>query len=73
MEPEESHCVAAVREVVEEAGVRGQIDRCIGVFEVHIILLIEASVIDSLVNLNVLFLLCRMKNVGIAQPFMSWL
>ncbi|CAL8069772.1 unnamed protein product [Orchesella dallaii] len=33
VEPEESHSVAAVREVVEEAGVRGKIDRCIGIFE----------------------------------------
>lgn len=35
VEPEESSTVAAVREVVEEAGVRGKIDRCVGIFEVY--------------------------------------
>jgi len=36
VEPDESHTVAAIREVVEEAGVRGKIDRCLGVFEVSV-------------------------------------
>jgi diphosphoinositol-polyphosphate diphosphatase len=35
VEPEESSSVAAEREVVEEAGVRGKIDRCLGVFQVY--------------------------------------
>jgi diphosphoinositol-polyphosphate diphosphatase len=34
VEPQETQMVAAIREVVEEAGVRGKIDRCLGVFEV---------------------------------------
>lgn len=34
VEPEETTSVAAVREVIEEAGVIGKIDRCLGVFEV---------------------------------------
>jgi len=33
VEPSESYPIAAMREVVEEAGVKGSIDRCIGVFE----------------------------------------
>lgn len=33
VEPEETHSVAAMREVVEEAGVKGHIDRCLGVFQ----------------------------------------
>ncbi len=37
MEPEETASVAAVREVIEEAGVRGKIDRCLGVFEVSLV------------------------------------
>jgi len=35
VEPHETQVVAAIREVVEEAGVRGKIDRCLGVFEVN--------------------------------------
>jgi diphosphoinositol-polyphosphate diphosphatase len=34
VEPQETQQVAAIREVVEEAGVRGNIDRCLGIFEV---------------------------------------
>jgi diphosphoinositol-polyphosphate diphosphatase len=34
VEPQETQQVAAIREVVEEAGVRGKIDRCLGIFEV---------------------------------------
>jgi diphosphoinositol-polyphosphate diphosphatase len=38
LEPDETACVAALREVTEEAGVRGNIDRCLGVFEASLIL-----------------------------------
>lgn len=34
VEPEETTDVAATREVVEEAGVRGKIARCLGLFQV---------------------------------------
>lgn len=34
LEPEEEASEAAVREVLEEAGVRGQLGTCLGVFEV---------------------------------------
>ena len=34
LEPEEEAAEAAVREVLEEAGVRGQLGTCLGVFEV---------------------------------------
>jgi len=33
VEPEESADVAAEREIMEEAGVRGKIDRCLGLFQ----------------------------------------
>jgi len=33
IEPEETPSTAAVREVIEEAGVRGEIDRCLGTFD----------------------------------------
>lgn len=33
VEPEEEPSVTAIREVVEEAGVLGKLDRCLGVFE----------------------------------------
>lgn len=35
LEPEETSDVAAVREVVEEAGVQGKIGRFLGTFQVH--------------------------------------
>lgn len=34
IEPTEEVQMAALREVLEEAGVKGQLDRCLGVFEV---------------------------------------
>ena len=34
IEPKEDACGAAVREVYEEAGVRGLVGRCLGVFKV---------------------------------------
>lgn len=34
LEPNEEPSVAAIREVVEEAGVRGHLGRCLGTFEV---------------------------------------
>jgi len=34
LEPEEEPAEAAAREVLEEAGVRGQLGACLGVFEV---------------------------------------
>ena len=36
LEPNEEPSVAAIREVVEEAGVRGHLGRCLGTFEVCI-------------------------------------
>jgi len=33
VEPEETTSMAAIREVIEEAGVRGEIDRCLGTFQ----------------------------------------
>jgi diphosphoinositol-polyphosphate diphosphatase len=33
LEPEETPTMAAMREVTEEAGVRGRLDRCLGTFE----------------------------------------
>jgi len=33
VEAEETYPVAAMREVVEEAGVKGHIDRCLGIFQ----------------------------------------
>jgi len=33
VEAEETHPVAAIREVIEEAGVKGNIDRCLGMFQ----------------------------------------
>lgn len=33
LEPEEEPSVAAIREVMEEAGVRGKLGRCLGIFE----------------------------------------
>jgi len=38
LEPDETACVAALREVTEEARVRGNIDRCLGDFEARLIL-----------------------------------
>lgn len=34
LEPDETATMAAIREVIEEAGVRGKLDRCLGTFEV---------------------------------------
>lgn len=34
LEPDEDAETAAIREVMEEAGVKGKIDRCLGIFEV---------------------------------------
>ena len=39
VEPEEDEAGAAMREVIEEAGVRGNLVRCLGVFQVRSILL----------------------------------
>lgn len=36
LEPNEEPSVAAIREVIEEAGVRGHLGRCLGTFEVCI-------------------------------------
>lgn len=36
LEPNEEPSVAAIREVMEEAGVRGKLGRCLGIFEVCI-------------------------------------
>lgn len=33
VEPDEESCVTATREVLEEAGVKGQLGRCLGIFE----------------------------------------
>ena len=38
IEPTEDSRVAALREVEEEAGVSGQLGRCIGTFEVYFVL-----------------------------------
>ena len=38
IEPTEDPVVAAIREVEEEAGVKGDLRRCLGVFEVSLIL-----------------------------------
>ena len=38
VEPEEEPAVTALREVREEAGVLGQLGRCLGIFEVLIFL-----------------------------------
>lgn len=35
LEPNEEPSVAAIREVIEEAGVRGHLGRCLGTFEVR--------------------------------------
>ncbi|ERE91992.1 40S ribosomal protein S10-like protein [Cricetulus griseus] len=37
MEPEEEPSVAAVREVCEEAGVKGTLGRLVGIFEIHLL------------------------------------
>lgn len=34
IEPTEETSMAAIREVLEEAGVKGKLDRCLGVFDV---------------------------------------
>lgn len=36
VEPEEDSSVTAIREVVEEAGVTGKLDRFLGIFEVRV-------------------------------------
>lgn len=41
VEPEEESSVTAEREVLEEAGVRGRLGRCLGVFEVFNQLIIK--------------------------------
>lgn len=49
MEAQETHAVAAMREVMEEAGVKGHIDRCLGVFQVFS--LIHTTCIGNILNL----------------------
>lgn len=50
VEPDETSSVAAVREVIEEAGVTGNIDRCLGVFEVCQCLFDDSVSHSSIVN-----------------------
>ncbi len=43
VEPEEDASVTAVREVVEEAGVTGKLDRFLGIFEVRVSIVLFSS------------------------------
>lgn len=50
VEPDEEPAETALREVREEAGVQGQLGRCLGIFEViinFIIILFYLSIISS--------------------------
>ena len=47
LEPEEVAADAAAREVLEEAGVQGQLGICLGIFEVIILFL---EIMKSIVN-----------------------
>lgn len=50
VEPEEDSSVTAVREVAEEAGVTGKLDRFLGIFEVRVSIVLNFAIIISLVE-----------------------
>lgn len=66
VEPEEEPSVTAMREVLEEAGVIGKLGRCLGVFEVSILVIFTLLILGNKyiyiyiflpVKLNVIYVL----------------
>lgn len=53
VEPEEEPAVTALREVREEAGVLGQLGRCLGIFEVVQDLLFDITLFNIIIPLSV--------------------
>lgn len=64
LEPEEEAAEAAVREVLEEAGVRGQLGTCLGVFEVA-----TKIQLMFIICFNILIFSYRIMSVSIALLF----
>lgn len=52
VEPEEDSSVTAMREVAEEAGVTGKLDRFLGIFEVRVSIVLLNRFIFSIFRIN---------------------